>query len=169
MTQPEIDLQKILNGIQYLMQVRSQLLESELSPEGAWIHEYEVKKRYPSGFLGIYRYAKWQAEKPIFKRNPKKRGRLPKKGKDPKFTCHQHIGRVWSNTDLGTEPEVEEAYQALINRKRLDAVETALQEIQSILSRFERSANVMPLETNQGITSDVGLTDSKDGEMSPNV
>lgn len=159
MTQPELDLQKILDGINHLMQMRSQLLERELSPEGAWIHEYEVKKRYPSGFLGIYRYAKWQAEKPIFKRNPKKRGRLPKRGKDPEFTCHQHIGRVWSNTDLGTEPEVEEAYAAHNNRQNLEAIEQALREIQSILSRVERGVGVMPIETNQGITSYAGLTE----------
>ena len=150
MNQSKLDQQKILDGITHLMRLRSQLLESDLSPEGAWIHEYEVKRYYPSGFQGIYRYAKWQAKEPIFKRNPKKRGRLPKLGKDPKFSCHLHIGRVSSNTDLGTEPEVEEAYQQWANRKRLEAIEQALQEIQSVLSRFEDGEcdpKVMPIKT----------------------
>lgn len=148
MNQSELDQQKILDGITHLMRLRSQLLKSDLSPEGAWIHEYEVKKRYPDGFIGEYCYAKWQSHEPIFKRNPKKRGRLPKRGKDPEFTCHQHIGRVGSNTGLGTEPEVEEAYQQWNNRKQLEAVEQALQEIQSILSKFEeRGEKVMPIKT----------------------
>lgn len=146
MTEP--DLQRLLEGIQHLMEMRSHLLANDLSPQGAWIHEYEVKRRYPSGFLGIYRYAKWQAHQPIFKRNPKRNARPPRRGKDPEYSCHQHIGRVSSNTDLGTEPEVEEAYQQWSNRKRLEAVEQALREIQSILSRFEkRSTKVMPMET----------------------
>ena len=42
MTEPEINLEQLLDGIQHLMQMRSQLLASELSPEGAWIHEYTV-------------------------------------------------------------------------------------------------------------------------------
>ena len=148
MTQPERDLQKIREGIQRLMQERSHLLASDLSPPGAWIHEYTVRRRYPKGFLGEYVYAKWQAHEPIFKRNPKKHGRSPKKGKDPEFTNHQHIGRVSSNTGLGIEPEVEEAYQQWSNRRRLEAVEQALQEIQTILLRFEKhTTKVMPNET----------------------
>ena len=148
MTQPEINLQKILEGIQHLMEMRSQLLETDLSPPGAWIHQYIVYRRYPSGFIGEYHYAKWQAHEPIFKRNPKRRARPPRHGKDPEFSCHQHIGRVSSNTGLGAEPEVEEAYEQWANRKRLEAVEEALKEIQSILSRFEkRSLEVMPNET----------------------
>ena len=127
--------------------MRSHLLTSDLSPEGAWIHEYTVRRRYPKGFLGEYVYAKWQAREPIFKRNPKKHGRSPRSGKNPEFTCHQHIGRVGSNTGLGSEPEVEEAYQQWANRKRLEAVDQALQEIQSILSRAEKvGTEVMPME-----------------------
>ena len=71
--------------------------------------------------------------------NPKRNARPPRRGKNPEFTCHQHIGRVSSNTDLGTEPEVESADQQWSNRKRLEAVESALQEIQSILSLFEKT------------------------------
>ena len=126
MNQPEPDLQKILDGIDHLRKERSQLLTSDLSPEGAWIHEYTVRRRYPKGFLGEYVYAKWQAHEPIFKRNPKKHGRPPRSGKNPEYTCHQHIGRVSSNTGLGSEPEVEEAYQQWSNRKQLEAVEQAL-------------------------------------------
>ena len=146
MSQPEPDLQKILDGIHYLMEVRSHLLANDLSPPGAWIHQYVVRRRYPKGFLGEYIYAKWQAHEPIFKRNPKRNARPPR-GKNAEFTCHQHIGRVGSNTGLGSEPEVEAAYQQLSNRKRLEAVEQALQEIQSILSRVEKlGTEVMPSE-----------------------
>ncbi len=92
-------------------------------------------------------YAKWQAHEPIFKRNPKRRARPPRSGLDPEFTHHQHIGRVSSNTGLGIEPQVEEAYQQWANRKRLEAVEQALQDIQAILLRFEKqSLEVMPNE-----------------------
>jgi len=93
---------------------------------------------YPSGKTETYVYAKWQAHEPIFKRNPKKGGRSPQPGKDPKFTCHQHIGRVGSTTGLGIEPEVELAYQEWRNRKKLEAIETALKEIQAILSKFDK-------------------------------
>lgn len=142
-----IDLQRILEGINRLASERSHLLASDLSPEGAWIHEYTVRRRYPNGFLGEYQYAKWQAREPIFKRNPKKYGRSPKKGKDPEYSCHQHIGRVGSNTGLGCEPEVESAYEQWSNRKRLEAIESALLEIQSILSRVEKvGAGVMPIK-----------------------
>ena len=52
-----------------------------------------------------------------------------------------------SNTGLGIEPQVEEAYQQWANRKRLEAYEQALQEIQSILLRFEKpNPEVMPTE-----------------------
>lgn len=131
------DIQEICEKITLLNQVREQLLKKELSPEGSWIHEYTVYRRYPSGFVGEYKYAKWQADKPIFKRNPKKRALPPKRGKDPEFTNHQHIGRVWSNTGLGMEPEAEEAYQIFNNRKQLEAIEQALIEVESVLSRFE--------------------------------
>ena len=71
------------------------------------------------------------------------------KGVTQRGFCHLHIGRVGSNTGLGTEPEVESAYQQWSNRKRLEDVDQALQEIQSILSTFEkRGTNVMPTETN---------------------
>ena len=70
------------------------LMEGNIAPAGAWIHEYEVVRCYPSGTVATYQYAKRQATEPIFKRNPKKRGRSLKQGKDPEFSCHQHIGRV---------------------------------------------------------------------------
>lgn len=131
------DIQEICNKIILLNQAREQLLKQELSPEGAWIHEYTVYRRYPSGFVGEYKYAKWQANKPIFKRNPKPRARPPKRGKNRELTNHKHIGRVWSNTGLGMEPETEEAYQIFNNRKQLEAIEQALAEIESVLLRFE--------------------------------
>lgn len=100
------NIQEICNRIMLLNQERERLLGEELSPEGAWIHEYTVYKVYPNGFKGEYRYAKWQANEPIFKRNPKKRASPPKRGKNKEYTNHQHIGRVWSNTGLGMEPSI---------------------------------------------------------------
>jgi hypothetical protein len=137
MTQDEINTNKLTEALARLIQARTKLLTQELSPVGVWIHEYTVCRKYPNGFIGEYRYAKWQADKPIFERNPKKRALPPKRDKDPKYTNHQHIGRVWSNTGLGMEPEAEQAYQSFNNRKHLQAIETALLEIQAILSRFE--------------------------------
>ena len=50
---------------------------------------------------------------------------------------------------LKCEPEVVSAYQQWSNRKRLEAVEQALEEIQSIVSKFEKCApEVMPIERN---------------------
>lgn len=133
----EIDFPRLIEGLHHLQQLRDKLRTSSLSPEGAWIHEYEVKRKYPSGTTETYGYAKWQAHEPIFKRNPKRGGRPPRVGKNPDFTCHQHIGRVWSTTGLGKEPSVEAAYQEWQNRKELEEIEQALEEIQSVLSRFE--------------------------------
>lgn len=135
----EINIQQIVEKIEQLQQLRERLLADTLSPEGAWIHEYEVRRVYPSGNTETYGYAKWQAHEPIFKRNPKKRGRSPREGKDPEFTCHQHIGRVWSTTGLGIEPEVEAAYQEWRNRKKLEAIEQSLKEIQTISVKFEKT------------------------------
>lgn len=134
----EIRIQQLIEGINDLQQLREKLLAGSLAPEGAWIHEYEVKRTYASGNTETYGYAKWQAHEPIFKRNPKKGGRPPRAGKNPEFTCHQHIGRVWSTTGLGTEPEVTAAYQDWRNRKKLEKIEQALGEIQLILSRVKK-------------------------------
>ena len=137
MTQGEINTNQLTEALARLIQARTELLTKELAPVDAWIHEYTVRRRYPSGFIGEYKYAKWMSNKPIFERSPKKNARPPKRDKDPKYTNHRHIGRVWSNTGLGMEPGTEEAYQAFNNRKRLEAIENALVEIQTILSRFE--------------------------------
>jgi hypothetical protein len=133
----EIDTQKLLDELAQLVQLRTELLTKELSPEGAWIQQYTVLRKYLDGFVGEYKYAKWQAEKPIFRRNPKPRGQAPKPDKDPKYTKHQHIGRVWSNTGLGMDTEVQEAYRMWGDRKQLETIENALAEIQLILSKFQ--------------------------------
>ena len=133
------NIESIIENLRQLEQEREELVKKPMSPPGVWIHQYEVRKRYPDGFIGVYIYAKWQAEKPIFKRNPKKFGH---RGKG-EFTCHQHIGRVDSNTGLGSVPEVEAAYQQWENRKRLDAIDQALAEIEAVLKM------VMPQETNE--------------------
>lgn len=96
MSQHEIDIQKILDEVASLSQGREKLLSEALSSIGAYIHEYTVFRKYPNGFVSEYRYAKWKADKPIFKRNPKPRSQPPKRDKNPKYTSHQHIGRVWS-------------------------------------------------------------------------
>lgn len=134
----EIDIEKILKGIQQLQQLRSELLAGSLSPPGAWIHEYVVKRFYPgSGNTEFYCYAKWQAHQPIFLRHPKQKKRWAEPDIEPGFTQHQHIGRVSSTTGLGTEPEVETAYKQWRNRQRLEAVEKVLREIQAILASAE--------------------------------
>ena len=135
----EIDFPGLIEGLHRLQQLRDKLRSGRLSPEGAWIHEYEVKRKYSSGNTETYGYAKWQAHEPIFKRNPKRRGQFPRVGKNPNFTCHQHIGRVWSTTGLGVEPAVKAAYQEWQNRKELEAIEQALKEIRNVLSRFQET------------------------------
>lgn len=137
MTQHEINTHELTESLARLIQARTELLTKELAPIDVWIHEYTVRRRYPSGFIGEYKYAKWMSNKPIFERNPKKHARPPKRDKDPKYTNHRHIGRVWSNTGLGIEPEAEQAYQVFNNRKQLQTIERALLEIQAILSRFK--------------------------------
>lgn len=133
------NIQNLIEQMQQLEKEREELLLKPMSPPGVWIHQYEVRKRYPDGFIGIYIYAKWQAEKPIFKRNPKKYGHRG----EGNFTCHQHIGRVSSNTGLDSVPEVEAAYEEWENRKRLDAIDQALADIEIVLQK------VMPQEADE--------------------
>lgn len=129
-------IQNIITQLQQLEEIRQQLENEPLAPPGAWIHEYNVRKFYPSSkTTHTYTYAKWQANEPIFLRNPKKYGHKSKS----KFTKHQHIGRVWSSTNLGIEPEVLEAYEQLENRKKLDAIDAAISQLETTL------ATVMPL------------------------
>ncbi|AFY51343.1 hypothetical protein Nos7524_5653 (plasmid) [Nostoc sp. PCC 7524] len=128
-------ISQIIENIQLLAQLRQQLLKKPLAPPGTWIHEYEVVRYYRSGNREIYRYAKWQADNPIFKRNPKPKGHPPKKGKDPEFTCHQHIGRVGSTTGLGADPETEAAYEEWENRKQLESIEECLNQIELLLAK----------------------------------
>lgn len=81
---------------------------------------------------------------PIFKRNPKPRLKgIIKRGNNPEYTCYQHIGRVGSSTGLGTEKEVTEAYREWENRKLLDAIDKALEEIETAFIK------VMPQENNK--------------------
>lgn len=133
------DVSKLIQGIEQLQQWRLELLAGELSPPGAWIHTYEVDRLYlGSGNLETYRYAKWQANEPIFERKPKRSQRSANSDQHPGFTKHQHIGRVSSTTGLGMDEEVKGAYQAWRNRQRLEAIEATLQEIEAILVRAER-------------------------------
>ncbi|MGB3640563.1 MAG: hypothetical protein WBA39_23760 [Rivularia sp. (in: cyanobacteria)] len=122
-----INVDEIIEKIQYLKVLRDKLLESELSPENAWIHQYEVHRSHPSGYEATYTYAKWQSKDAIFKRNPKKNAKPVKEGKDEKFTNHKHIGNV------ETDPEVQEAYKAWNNRKELEDIEKAFNNIEAIL------------------------------------
>ncbi|WP_461947671.1 hypothetical protein [Nostoc sp.] len=138
-------IDQIIEKLHQLKEIRQQLVNAPMSEPGAWIHQYEVRKRYKKGGdIYTYTYAKWQATEPIFKRNPKPRLKgVVKRGNNPEYTCHQHIGRVGSSTGLGTEPEVTEAYREWENRKRLDAVDKALDEIEAALME------VMPDKTNK--------------------
>lgn len=105
----EINVAALIERIRQLQQIREELRSGALSSEGAWIHEYEVKRLYRgSGNLEWYRYAKWQAHEPIFQRKPK---RPANPDRHPGFTKHQHIGRVSSTTGLEMEDAVKEAYQ----------------------------------------------------------
>lgn len=122
----DIDIDKIIEKIEYLKALREEVLKSELSPEGAWIHEYQIHRSYPSGHEATYTYAKWQADKPIFKRNPKKNARPLKPDKNEKYTNHQHIGNI-------ENPEVQKAYQAWENRKKLQDIEKFFQNIEAML------------------------------------
>ncbi|WP_339376538.1 hypothetical protein [Calothrix sp. NIES-2098] len=139
------NIQELIEKLQQLEKEREQLLKTPMSPPGVWIHEYTITRRYPgSGNIEHYVYAKWQADKPIFKRHPKPRLEgIVKKGKDREFTCHQHIGRVGSSTGLGMDDKVEDAYEEWNNRKRLEAIDQALKEIEIALTK------VMPQETNE--------------------
>lgn len=125
-------IDQIIEKLQQLKEIREEVINRPMSPPGAWIHEYEVKKQYKKdGEIHWYQYAKWQANEPIFKRNPKERLKgIVKRGKNREYTCHQHIGRVGSSTGLPTDPAVTEAYREWENRKRLDAIDTALEEIE---------------------------------------
>ncbi|WP_375449115.1 hypothetical protein [uncultured Nostoc sp.] len=104
-------IDQIIEKLHQLKEIRQQLINAPMSEPGAWIHQYEVRKQYKKGGeIYWYVYAKWQANEPIFKRNPKARLKgIVKRGKNPEYTCHQHIGRVSSSTGLGTDPEVAEA------------------------------------------------------------
>ncbi|MHC5731365.1 MAG: hypothetical protein ACYTXY_46220, partial [Nostoc sp.] len=91
---------QIIEKLHQLKEIRQQLVNEPMSPPGVWIHQYEVCKRYKKGGdIYTYTYAKWQSVEPIFNRNPKPRLKsIVKRGKNPKMTCHQHIGRVNSST-----------------------------------------------------------------------
>ncbi|NES69767.1 MAG: hypothetical protein F6K24_33405 [Okeania sp. SIO2D1] len=97
------------------------LPSSLLAPVGAWIHEYDVKKK-----SATYRYAKWQSKKPVFEC-------LRKSG----LTCHKYIGRVSSTTGLGREEAVEIAYAALRNRQELEAIDKCLVSLEKLLEQLE--------------------------------
>jgi hypothetical protein len=138
-------IDQIIERLQRLKEIWRKLINEPMSPPGAWIHQYEVRKQYKKdGDIYWYVYAKWQANEPIFKRRPKKRlkGTI-KRGKNPEYTCHQHIGRVGSSTGLPTDEAVIEAYQEWRNRQRLDAIDTAIQEIEIAINK------VMPSEDNK--------------------
>jgi len=125
---------QIIERLHQLKEIRRQLANQPMSPPGAWIHEYEVKKQYrKGGDVYVYCYAKSQADTPIFRRNSKAKLRGVAKGKNPEFTCHQHIGRVWSSTGLGIDPDVAIALKEWERRKQLDAIDKALEQVEAAL------------------------------------
>lgn len=134
----DVDIDNLIAEIEYLWQLRGELLEGELSPEGAWIHKYHVTRAYSSGAVKTYTYAKWQADKAIFRRNPKKNALPVKSGKDEKYTKHQHIGSVDNNWEV-----VEQALQSFENRQRLEAVEKTLESIQDMVSELIANEQIL--------------------------
>ncbi len=121
-----LSLNQICELIKKLHHAREKLLPGKLAPEGAWIHEYVVRKKY-----GWYRYAKWQSLNPIFECNPK-----PSSKSNKKFTNHKHIGRVQSSTGLGMSIEVYEAYITWYNTLTLNQIEKTLENINLELQKF---------------------------------
>ncbi|MBD2505301.1 hypothetical protein [Anabaena azotica] len=131
-------IEAIIDTLKQLQEERENLLKIPLALPNTWIHEYNVKRYYPgSGTLHSFTYAKWQASEAIFERNPKKFGH---RGQG-QFTKNKHIGRVGSTSGLGMDEAVFKAYQSLENRRRLDAIDKAIEEIEKALQK------VMPLET----------------------
>ncbi len=143
---------ELIAKINRLYEHRQKLLATgNIAPDGAWIHTYSIYREFKSGFVGEYIYGKWQAHEAIFRRSQRPKRKPPiKTGKDPEFTNHQYIGRVGSNTGLGMEPEVEVAYQAEANRRRLTRIDRATREINQILDLA--LPDVMPEETANDIT-----------------
>jgi hypothetical protein len=131
------DLAQIVETLLKELDRLESLPETEIAPPGVWIHQYTIHRRYSLEIIHDYVYAKWHAHKPIFKRNPKKRGKRPGKGKDPEYTCHQHIGRVSSTSGLGAVDEVIEAYEQWNNRLRLEAIQQALAGIKDIVNQTQ--------------------------------
>ncbi|MEL6165025.1 MAG: hypothetical protein AAFR37_15160 [Cyanobacteria bacterium J06628_3] len=134
----DINIDNLIAEIKQLWELRGKLLEEDLAPEGAWIHKYHVTRAYPSGAVETYTYAKWQADKPIFKRNPKKNALPVKSGKDEEYTNHQHIGSVDNNWEV-----VERAYQSWENRQRLEAIEKALKTVENVVSEVIASEQLL--------------------------
>ena len=135
----EFDLEKAIEQLRSLEEERAELLTKPLSPEGAWIHQYTKIRKYPSGFVGEYTYAKWQANEAIFGRKPRqlaKRQREKEAGINQNPVKHQHIGRVGSNSGLPMDEEVKVAYEAWHNRLRLEAIEKVLKRIAAILENL---------------------------------
>lgn len=131
-------IEAIIDTLNKLKIERIRLLKKDLAPPDTWIHEYNVKRYYPgSGDIHIYTYAKWQAKEAIFDRNPKPKGH---RGKG-ESTKNKHIGRVSSTSGLGMDEAVFEAYQSLANRKRLEAIDKAIEEIESALDKVMPSEN----------------------------
>ena len=138
-----VDFEAIIEQLRGLEKERAELLQQPLAPEGAWIHHYTKKRVYPSGFVGWYQYAKWQANEPIFERKPKqsrKRRHERELGINQSLVKHQHIGRMWSSTGLGCEPEVIEAFESWNCRKKLEAIDRALEKITALLSKVSAAA-----------------------------
>lgn len=137
----DINIDNLIAEIYRLWEIRENLLDGELAPEGAWIHKYHVTRAYPSGAAETYTYAKWQADKPIFKRNPKKNARPVKPGKNEEYTNHQHIGSVDNNWEV-----VEQAYQSWENRQLLETVEKALKTVEQIVSEVIADEQILVKE-----------------------
>ena len=112
---------------------RSNLLQKELAPSGAWIHSYSINRRFEDGTIATYTYAKWQSLQPIFKSK-----------KDPKtMVRHQHIGRIESSTGLGMTEATEAAFDAFNRTLRVKAIDEAMNTIQSTLQQLDGLKSIL--------------------------
>jgi hypothetical protein len=127
------DIDRIHAKINQLYRLRDRLLLRPLAPSNIWISRYNITRQYPNSKMAhTYTYAKWEASTPIFERKQKDK----KDKKVKKYTRHQHIGRVSSTSGLPMDPEVEQAYIEQRNRRWLDRVESAINQIELAIKHF---------------------------------
>jgi hypothetical protein len=127
------DIDRIHAKISQLYRLRDRLSLRPLAPSNIWISQYNITREYPNSKMAhTYTYAKWEALTPIFERKQKNK----KDNNVKKYTKHQHIGRVSSSSGLPMDESVKQAYIEQRNRRWLDRVEAAINQIELAIKRF---------------------------------